>query len=141
MESYNNVSWKGPLGSPRKSHYVPGSIVHPSHGFPSRPLPVLVALLWMLSNSLLYFLRCGAQTAHSTQGTDPGEWLFHPKIFTLDYEELHTLTNHTLRYMRMERVQRDFTSKSLSANTQSKSHAWRKRKAFPLSSEAMENDQ
>jgi len=39
----------------------PSALSRSSYVFPSRPFTIFVALLWTLSNSLMFFLYCGAQ--------------------------------------------------------------------------------
>lgn len=92
----------------------------------------------------MYFLHCGAQNC-----SQYSRWLLTqvssfsiPKYFL--YIRLWRITHPDKSHMEIQangKVQRVFTSKGLSANNQSKSNAWRKKKAFPLSSEALENDQ
>lgn len=80
------------------------------------------------------------KTAQSTQREYWPKWVAFPSKNTssaLVYEELHTLTNHTQRYMQME-GSKEISQAKVCLQMTKFSHDCRKRKAFPLNSEAMD---
>lgn len=62
--SERNLQRFSGLNKPRDFH-------HPSYTLPSRSFTIFIAVLWMLSNSFMFFSYCGTQTLQPALGVRP----------------------------------------------------------------------